>query len=34
MDEFMQEFKDFVTQTQRDPSFRDSLSMFDSLFPY
>ena len=32
MDEFMQEFEDFVTQTQRDSSFRDSISKFDSLF--
>lgn len=32
MDEFMQELVDFVTQTRRDSSFRDSISMFDFLF--
>ena len=32
MDEFMQEFEYFMTQTQRDSSFRDSISMFGFLF--
>ena len=32
MDEFMQEFEDFVTQTQRDSSFRDNISKFGYIF--